>query len=142
MHYRIHQPKRDASNPVTLCCASWTACDYADRSSTRAVIPACNQGNRKLRPHNTAVRISRLMRNSALAHMAPADHWPGMPGELVLDLGEQGGDVFLSFPVGGKGFFLVGFPVHAFVFLSGCSVVRQRPASCPITLGRRLKSSG
>ncbi len=96
----------------------------------------------ELRPHNTAVRISGLMRNSALAHVAPADHRPGMPGELVLDLGEQGGDALLSFPVGGKGFFLVGFPVHAFVFLSGCSVLRDRPASCPITLGRRLKSSG
>jgi len=27
-----------------------------------------------------------------IAHVAPADHRLGMPGELVLDLREQGGD--------------------------------------------------
>jgi hypothetical protein len=47
----------------------------------------------------------------------------------------------LLFPVGDQDFFLAGFPIHAFVFLSGCGVMPQCSASCPITLGRRLKSS-
>jgi hypothetical protein len=62
--------------------------------------------------------------------------------ELVLNAGKQCGDALLFFLVGLKGFFLVGFSVHQFISVSGLGVLRDRPASHPITLGTRLKSSG